>query len=230
MDQVGQPLPEVPVAFAVTEGQGTLSVRIDTTDEKGQAATVLTPGVNPGTHAVEAAVDGLDPVTFTATAEATPDFDGDGVTDLSDFFLFAEAFGGSDPRFDLDGSGDVDFADFFLFVEHFGKPARAKLVALARERIGLPEGPGLQQNAPNPFNSQTVISWLQLGPGPARLDVFALTGQRVAVLHEGPREAGFHRLSWDGRDSRGRVLASGVYVYRLVTGEGAQTRKLTLLR
>ena len=101
---------------------------------------------------------GLQPVTFTATAEATPDFNGDGVTDLSDFFLFAEAFGGRDPRFDLDASGSVDFADFFLFAASFGQPARAKLVAMARELIGLPDGPQLQQNAPNPFNSGTVIA------------------------------------------------------------------------
>ncbi len=169
-------------------------------------------------------------ITYTATAEATPDFNGDGVTDLSDFFLFAEAFGGTDPRFDLNGDGSVDLADFLLFAESFGQPQQAKLVALARERLGLPDGPQLQQNAPNPFNSGTIISWFQLQPGSARLEVFALTGQRMAVLHEGRKEAGSHRLRWDGRDERGRSLASGVYVYRLVTREGVQTRKLTLLR
>lgn len=67
-------------------------------------------------------------------------------------------------------------------------------------------------------------------PGPASLEVFALTGQRLAVLHEGQKKAGIHRLPWDGRDQRGRTLASGVYVYRLVTPEAVQTRKLTLLR
>ena len=158
------------------------------------------------------------------------DFDGDGAVSFSDFFLFADAFGGSDPRFDLDGSGSVDFADFFLLADHFADPARGKLLALARERIGLPDGPQLQQNAPNPFNSQTVISWFQLRPGPARVEVFALTGQRVAVLHQGPKKAGIHRVRWDGRDDRGRPLASGVYLYRLVTDESVQTRKLTLLR
>ena len=124
----------------------------------------------------------------------------------------------------------MDFADFFLFAESFGQPARAKLVALARELIGLPDGPQLQQNAPNPFNNGTVISWFQLQPGPARLEVFALTGQRVAVLHDGPQKAGLHRLRWDARDGQGRPLASGVYVYRLVTDELVHTRKLTLLR
>ena len=229
-DESGNPLGGVNVTFTVTAGGGTLTTETTTTDPAGLAATTLTLGSRPGPNTVEVSVGGLDPMLFTATAEATPDFDDDGEVGFADFFLFAEAFGGSDPRFDLDGSGSVDFADFFLFAEHFGQPARARLIALARERIGLPERSGLQQNAPNPFNSQTVISWLQLEPGLARLEVYALTGQRVAVLHEGPKRAGLHRLRWDGRGDQGRALASGIYVYRLVTAESAQTRKLTLLR
>ena len=173
---------------------------------------------------------GLDPVTFTALASATTDFDGDGVTGFSDFFLFADAFGGSDPRFDLDGSGSVDFGDFFLFADHFGEPARGKLLALAHEMIGLPDGPQLQQNSPNPFNSGTVISWFQLQPGPARLVVFSLTGQQVAVLHDGAQKPGLHRLHWNGVNDQGHLLSSGIYLYRLVTGGGVKTRKLTLLR
>ena len=230
LDQNGAALPGAVVTFVVLGDGGTLSASADTTDAEGLAGTTLTLGPTPGTNEVTATVADLEPVTFTATAEATPDFNGDGVTDLSDFYLFAEAFGGTDPRFDLDGSGTVDFADFFLFAESFGQPARARLVAMAKELIGLPDGPQLRQNAPNPFNSGTVITWFQLQPGVARLEVFALTGQRVAVLHEGLKEAGFHRSPWGGRDDQGRPLASGVYVYRLVTAEAMQTRKLTLLR
>ncbi len=229
-DQNGAALPGVVVTFAVPGDGGSLSAAVDTTDAEGRASTTLTLGGEVGTYTVEATVAGLPTVTFTATAKATPDFDGDGVIDLSDFFLLAEAFGSSDPRFDLDGSGRVDFTDFFLFAESFGQPARARLAAMARERIGLPDGPQLRQNAPNPFNTGTVIAWFQLQPGPARLEVFALTGQRVAVLHQGAKKAGIHRLRWDGRDEQGRPLASGVYVYRLVTAGSVQTRKLTLLR
>ena len=230
LDQNGAAFPGAAVTFAVTAGEGTLSPTTATTDENGRAASTLTLGSRPGANTAVATVAGLDPVTFTATAEATPDFDGDGETGFSDFFLFADAFGGSDPRFDLDGSGSVDFGDFFLLADHFADPARGKLMALARELIGLPDGPQLQQNAPNPFNSETVISWFLLRPGAARVEVFALTGQRVAVLHRGQKKAGVHRLHWDGRDDRGRQLASGVYLYRLVTDESVQTRKLTLLR
>ena len=106
------------------------------------------------------------------------------------------------------------------------KPKRAAL----QGPFGLSDEPQLQQNTPNPFNSQTVIPYFLLKPGPARVEVFALTGQRVAVLNRGPHQAGRHRLHWDGRDGEGRPLASGIYLYRLVTAEDVLTRKLTLLR
>ena len=229
-DQNNAPLEGAEVIFAVTAGGGTLSPDTATTDGNGRASTTLTLGGDLETVTVVATVAELEPVTFTASTKATPDFDGDGETGFSDFFLFADAFGGSDPRFDLDGSGSVDFADFFLLADYFEDPARGKLLALARERIGLLEGPQLRQNAPNPFNSQTVISWLQLTPGAARLEVFALTGQRVAVLNQGRKKAGVHQVRWDGRDDQGRPLANGVYLYRLVADQSVQTRKLTLLR
>ncbi|OGG51721.1 MAG: hypothetical protein A3F84_23525 [Candidatus Handelsmanbacteria bacterium RIFCSPLOWO2_12_FULL_64_10] len=51
----------------------------------------------------------------------SPDFDGDREVGFNDFFLFANAFGSSDVRFDLDGDGNVGFTDFFLFADAFGK-------------------------------------------------------------------------------------------------------------
>ena len=96
--------------------------------------------------------------------------------------------------------------------------------------VALPDSPQLTQNAPNPFNSQTVLSYFLNAPGPARVEVFALSGQRMAVLHQGPQQAGYHRLHWDGRDDTGRLVASGMYLYRLVTDEAVLTRKLILLR
>ena len=170
------------------------------------------------------------PLAIIAAAAAATDFNGDGRTDFVDFFLFADAYGGTDARFDLDGSGTVDFVDFFKFVDAFDQPGQAKLLALAQEMFGLPTGLELQQNAPNPFNSETVISYSLSKPAFSRIEVFALNGQRVSVLAQGPQQAGRHRLHWDGRDDDGRPLGSGVYLYRLVTGESVLTRKLTLLR
>ena len=211
-----------------TTGSGTLSYELtgltDGTQYDVQVGAVNDAGEGPWSATATGTT------TQATQGQAATDFNGDGKTDFVDFFLFIDAYGGTDARFDLDGSGTVDFVDFFEFVDAFDQPGQAKLLAMAQEMLRLPAGPQLQQNAPNPFNSETVISWFLLSPGPVRLEVFSLTGQRVAVLHQGPEKAGVHRVHWDGRDGQGRPLASGVYLYRLVTAERAHSRKLTLLR
>ena len=111
-----------------------------------------------------------------------------------------------------------------------GEEPAFDLSDLFGKRVALPDRTQLLQNAPNPFNSQTVVSYFLLEPGPVRLEVFALSGQRIAVLDHGPQQAGYHRLPWDGRDAAGRSVASGTYLYRLVTDEVVLTRKLVLLR
>ena len=68
----------------------------------------------------------------------TPDFDGDGTVDFTDFIQFAQVFGTSsgdaayDTRFDLDGGGDIGFTDFLAFAAAFGKPVDAKPARLSR--------------------------------------------------------------------------------------------------
>ncbi|MFC1525215.1 DUF362 domain-containing protein [Candidatus Latescibacterota bacterium] len=95
---------------------------------------------------------------------------------------------------------------------------------------GVPTSFALEQNAPNPFNSDTIIRFALSESQEVRLEVYNLLGQRVATLAEGWREAGQYRVRWDGRDDGGQELASGVYAYRLVAGERATTRKLVLTR
>lgn len=88
----------------------------------------------------------------------------------------------------------------------------------------------LSQNKPNPFNSQTIISYALPRLGSTRLEIFSLTGQRVRALWEGVQEAGAHQVLWDGTDEAGHTVASGVYLYRLTTDDASLTRKLILLR
>ena len=128
-DQYGNPLGGATVTFAVTDGDGTLSDTTATTDANGRAATTLSLGPQPGTNTVVATVSDLDPVTFTATGKANPDFDADGTVGFADFVLFAANFGLGDgdegyaPRFDLDGNGAIGFSDFLIFADAFGKNA-----------------------------------------------------------------------------------------------------------
>lgn len=93
-----------------------------------------------------------------------------------------------------------------------------------------PERFQLQQNIPNPFNSETTIGFTLVEDGPVALTVYNLSGQRVATLVDGVRTAGAYAARWDGRDDQGRALASGVYLYRLRAGRHIETRKLLLLQ
>lgn len=93
--------------------------------------------------------------------------------------------------------------------------------------------PVLLQNAPNPFNASTAISFLipfRLADEAIHLSIYNLAGQVVRVLQPDTQQAGEHRLSWDGRDGQGRAVASGVYIYRLNVGEWAVHRRMLLLR
>ena len=78
----------------------------------------------------------------------------------------------------------------------------------------------LDQNYPNPFNSGTVIRFALPVGGHVELSIYNLAGQQVATLAQGAREAGTYTVRWDGQDDTGRELASGVYLYRLQTGDG----------
>ncbi len=158
------------------------------------------------------------------------DFDQSGAVDFEDFFVFADAFGGTDPTVDLNGDGIVDFDDFFIFADNFGQESRAKLIELAQDLLGLPRVPYLEQNYPNPFNPETTIRFDLPQSQQIELAIYNLAAQRVATLVQGRREAGSYFVRWDGVSDAGVELASGVYFYRLRAGERVETRKLLLLR
>ena len=105
------------------------------------------------------------------------------------------------------------------------------LTAVLESRDGdQPDQFALEQNHPNPFNSDTAIHYSLPQRATVVLDVFNLTGQEVARLVYGLREAGAYTVRWDGRDNADRTLATGVYIYRLQAGEYTESRKLLLLR
>ena len=85
---------------------------------------------------------------------------------------------------------------------------------------GAPAEYALLQNHPNPFNPATTISCELPEPGYVALNVYDVTGQLVRRLVNGQVNAGHHAVEWDGRDNRGRPVASGVYLCRLVADGG----------
>ena len=94
----------------------------------------------------------------------------------------------------------------------------------------LPAKLTLRPAYPNPFNSTVTIPFGIAVTGHVRLTVYNLAGQSVRRLVDGEMTAGQYALRWDGRDDRGRTLASGVYALRLRDGRDVVTRKVLLVK
>ena len=77
----------------------------------------------------------------------------------------------------------------------------------------------------------TTIAFDLHRDGHVQLQIFAVTGRRVATLVDGPMAAGWrHTVTWNGLDDAGQRVSSGVYFYRLVTGKFTQTKKMVMLK
>jgi len=89
----------------------------------------------------------------------------------------------------------------------------------------------LHQNLPNPFNPTTTIEFTVPEAATARLEVFDAQGRLVRTLavrnYAGPTR---DRIVWDGADDHGKVVASGLYYYKLTAGQYQATRKMLLLK
>jgi hypothetical protein len=88
----------------------------------------------------------------------------------------------------------------------------------------------LYQNTPNPFNPATVIPYDIAERARVRLEVYTVRGELVRTLVDAVESPGHKRVTWDGRDQRGRRVASGVYAYRLQAGDATQTRTMVLVK
>jgi hypothetical protein len=88
----------------------------------------------------------------------------------------------------------------------------------------------LGQNYPNPFNSTTHFEFELSRTDRVELVIYNIRGQRVKTLLNGAVLAGNHLVNWDGTDQSGNPVSSGVYLYRLCTGNYSQTRELLYLK
>jgi hypothetical protein len=104
-------------------------------------------------------------------------------------------------------------------------------VPLVGEMTGVvPSVTRLYANAPNPFNPRTTLKFDLAQAGHVNLTIYALDGRRVRRLLDGEFPAGRFSAIWDGRTDRGRQVASGVYLYRLVAPGMTQTKRMMLLK
>ena len=96
----------------------------------------------------------------------------------------------------------------------------------------LPASFALGSNFPNPFNPETKISF-EVPAGwtaPVTLRLFNVQGQLVRTLLEGVMTPGQHSVLWNGKDERGQHVASGVYLYQVISGDYRAVRKMLLAK
>ncbi|MEE9271013.1 MAG: FlgD immunoglobulin-like domain containing protein, partial [Candidatus Krumholzibacteria bacterium] len=127
---------------------------------------------------------------------------------------------------DADVRGGLEYDYVLAAVRPDGSEIRSPVARVKTNPFGL----GLAQNHPNPFNPTTNIEFTLPVSGPVTLAIYDGEGRRVATLVDGGRPEGVNNVSWDGRNSRGERVSSGVYFYRLESRYATLTRKMILLK
>ncbi len=229
---------------------GTMGSTIDASTGTFRAAYAGSPGDINGDgyddYLASSHLDstGVDPVTGTKlTGEYYVFLGGPTVTDEpaallrrpdtvpSNFGLFT-----GQPLWDMNGDG---FNEWAVTATSWGDslegrifiyPGGITITSIDDDPLNILKDFRLEQNYPNPFNPETSISYSVPVPSKVELMVYNLLGQEVVTLVSGQQPAGKHTVIWDGRNSSGRSVASGVYLYRLKAGDFVQTRKMLFVR
>jgi hypothetical protein len=123
-------------------------------------------------------------------------------------------------------AGNLDGWGPFAETRHF----TALITGVAAEDQGVPQSFALDQNFPNPFNPSTWIRFALPKASHVRLEVYNVLGALVSTIADQEMEPGYHRVEFSGLDTRGRPLAAGIYIYRLVTPGFTEAKKMILLK
>ena len=107
------------------------------------------------------------------------------------------------------------------------------LVNLDGNDPGTPNIPletGLRAIYPNPFNPSTTISYQLQSPSDVSINIYNLRGQIIQTLNRSHSAAGYYTLVFDGKDSAGNTLPSGVYQMVMTAGKTISMQKIVLMK
>lgn len=128
--------------------------------------------------------------------------------------------------FDFRDAGVSDGSDDFVwYFDDLEVNTDLVATSIHEPEVSVPQNYELRQNYPNPFNPSTNISFELPEQAEITLDVYNVSGQRVATVATGTYQAGVHTVQFDASN-----LASGIYVYRLRSGAFTQTQKMMLVK
>lgn len=94
-----------------------------------------------------------------------------------------------------------------------------------------PSSFSLNQNYPNPFNSTTTIKFSLTQPNHLKLNIFDINGKLVKSISDGQTwQKGMHSIKWDGTDNYGHFVSSGVYIFKMTSGNRCDYIKAVLIK
>ena len=174
--------------------------------------------------------DCLDTVVTNVTTSDNSFADiapGETVTSNGIFVIyFADNFeGGREIPFEVDIYSDnylfwKDTFSVYIYPTHISNKENSKI----------PEKFSLRQNFPNPFNAGTTIRFDLPRISHVDLIVYDVTGREMKKLVQRELTAGSHQVKWDGKDDSGRNVASGVYLYKIISQGMSLTKKALLIK
>ncbi|MBN1327220.1 MAG: T9SS type A sorting domain-containing protein [Candidatus Cloacimonetes bacterium] len=108
------------------------------------------------------------------------------------------------------------------------------LITEVDENPGTPSIPdlyGLYANYPNPFNPGTILSFSLSEDTSGKLVIYNMRGEMIIDVYQGNINAEeLYTFTWDGRNSEGNPVASGIYLYKLITPVRTFSRKMILMK
>lgn len=116
--------------------------------------------------------------------------------------------------------------DIFARIDNF----KAVSVEEPDQHPAVPSAFRLFQNFPNPFNPRTSIRYDLPAAGLVSLKIYNIAGQEIITLVEKYQIAGSYSVTWHGNLTNGELAPSGIYLFRLQTGNGVEVRKMALTR
>lgn len=90
--------------------------------------------------------------------------------------------------------------------------------------------PELNQNFPNPFNTNTTIEYILQQSSIVKLKVYNISGEEVITLVNKFEPSGLKSVTWNGKDKNGFSVSSGVYLYNLITADNNLTNKMVFVK
>jgi subtilisin family serine protease len=225
MDAQGNDIPHFPVALDVTVESSPILAGLNDAGD----ATIIFGDSNGLMHGINMlGQENINfPMIFESSIKVSPaigDLDDDGHMDI----VFPDQYS----IYDLDLKYSMGNDNCIVYRGDMERTGSIGFTIVGNDDTDIiPVTATMLHNAyPNPFNPETTIAFDLKDVSNVRLDIFNIKGQKVNTLLDRTMPQGAHTVVWEGKDLRGNSVPSGIYFYRLSTGNYTETRKAVLMK